>query len=294
MLGLMLGQPEASLKARIFSAFRDIAADPGLDKAYKAAVLTLPAEAYVAERVLEIDPTMIRAARNDLRMGLASALRGELIQIDQEAQAQPKTNYSPDPISSGARSLANLAQHWLGLSGVLSADALLDRFMKADNMTNRMAALSLLVELNLPQTAQALEAYLEKFRHHDLAIDKWFTVQAMLLDDEALSRVQKLLGHSLYDPSNPNRLRALLGAFFNQNLPGFHREDGAGYELWAEQVLATDRKNSQIASRMARALDRWSRFEPKRRALMRDALVKVASDARLSPDVEEVVSKALG
>ncbi|MEY3633289.1 MAG: hypothetical protein RI937_1487, partial [Pseudomonadota bacterium] len=99
--------------------------------------------------------------------------------------------------------------------------------------------------------------------------------------------------HPKFDVSNPNRVRSVFGAFFNQNLPGFHRQDGAAYALWAEAVLTVDRRNSQLASRMARALDRWSRFEPVRRLAMQAALERVAADGKLSPDVREVVSKAL-
>jgi aminopeptidase N len=135
---------------------------------------------------------------------------------------------------------------------------------------------------------------LNQFSDHALALDKWFTVQVTMTCDTALERVKRLLDHPKFDASNPNRVRSVLGAFFHQNLPGFHRADGLGYELWAEQVVLIDRKNSQLASRMARALDRWARFEPRRKAAMKRALERVAAESQLSPDVREVVSKALG
>jgi aminopeptidase N len=113
-------------------------------------------------------------------------------------------------------------------------------------------------------------------------------------DESALSHVLKLLAHPQFDATNPNRVRSVLGAFFHQNLAGFHRADGKGYALWAEQVVAIDRRNSQLASRMARALDRWSRFETVRKSAIKQALEKVAADEKLSPDVREVISKALG
>ena len=306
MLGLMLRKGDASAPSspsgnnlplgdqQIVEAFRRIAADPGLDNAYKAAVLTLPSEAYVAERVLEIDPSAIRSARNRLRMTLATALKAELHAIDQALAPVAAASYSPDPLSTGRRSLANLAQHWLGLIGEISPAELLARFERAGNMTDRLCALQVLVELDGKESKTALKHYLAKFSHHALALDKWFTVQATLLEDQCLDRVRSLLTHPDFDATNPNRLRSLLGAFFHQNLPGFHRADGAGYELWAEQVIEIDQRNSQLASRMARALDRWARFEPVRRAAMKKALARVAAEARLSPDVREVISKALG
>jgi aminopeptidase N len=126
-----------------------------------------------------------------------------------------------------------------------------------------------------------------------LAIDKWFSAQVIIPNAQAFDRVRQLMTHPLFDVSNPNRVRSVLGAFFNQNLPGFHRLDGRGYIMWAEAVVAIDRRNSQLASRLARALDRWARFEGNRKASMHSALERVFSDERLSPDVREVVGKAL-
>jgi aminopeptidase N len=296
MLGLMLqdtGRGINQHQTQILDAFRALLADPQLDNAYKAAVLTLPSEAYMAERVIEIDPAAIRRSRNQLRQQMAQHMRAELLQLDSALRTRADQPYSPDPLSTGRRSLANLAQHWLGLTHQLSPAELLSRFQEATNMTDRLATLQVLVELDVAESAAALDAYLLHFKHHDLALDKWFTVQATMLEDQGLDRVHALLEHPLFDETNPNRLRSLLGAFFHQNLPGFHRADGAGYALWAEQVLLIDRRNSQLASRMARALDRWARFEPGRREAMRRALEQVAADAKLSPDVREVVSKAL-
>ncbi len=293
MLGVITSKSKDSLQ-KLLAAFEQIAADASLDNAYKACMLTLPSEQYVAEQVDLVDPQAIRNARNALRFALANALRKELKAIDARLQASTPQAYSPDPISCGRRSLANLAQHWLVIAGVISPGELLARYRKAANMTDRMAALQALVELNTVEASHALEEYLNRFKGHALATDKWFSVQVTMLSEAALDRVQYLLNHPLYDASNPNRVRAVLGAYTHQNLPGFHRADGKGYALWAEQVVAIDRKNSQLASRLARGLDRWARFEPVRRALMKQALERVAADEKLSPDVREVVSKALG
>lgn len=286
------GVPGESLSL-ILSAFKAIAADTTLDNAYKAAMLTLPSEQYIAEQVDVIDPQAIRHARNGLRLALAEKLKPELQVIDQALRTQPGPTYSPDPISTGRRSLANLAQHWLVVSGELSAKELLARYQSVTNMTDRMAVLQALTEVGGPESEQALALYLEQFKDHALALDKWFTVQVTMTSDTALDVVKRLLTHPQFDATNPNRIRSVLGAFFHQNLAGFHRADGLGYALWAEQVVAIDRKNSQLASRMARALDRWSRFEPVRKAAMKQALEQVAADDKLSPDVREVVSKAL-
>lgn len=293
MLGVITGRNRDSLQ-KLLAAFRQIAADASLDNAYKACMLTLPSEQYVAEQVEVVDPQAIRNARNALRLALANALRKELKAIDATLQSSNLQAYRPDPISCGRRSLANLAQHWLVIAGVISPEELLARYRRAANMTDRMATLQALVELNTVEASHALEEYLNRFKDHALAMDKWFSVQVTMLSEAALDRVTHLMNHPLFDSSNPNRVRAVLGAYTHQNLPGFHRADGKGYALWAEQVLAIDRKNSQLASRLARSLDRWARFEPTRRALMRQALERVAASENLSPDVREVVGKAIG
>lgn len=292
MLNAML-KPNSVALGPMLDAFKRILDDPKLDNGYKAAVLSLPSELYISEQVSVIDPQAIRTARDGLRANLTIALKESLRRIDETLRSKSGEAYSPDPISTGRRSLANLAQHWLALAGLLSPQELLQRYSGAGNMTDRLAALQALVEYDSPESQTALDLYLNQFQDHALALDKWFTVQVTIPNEAALARVQHLMRHPKFDVSNPNRVRSVFGAFFNQNLPGFHRQDGAGYQLWAEAVVTIDRRNSQLASRMARALDRWSRFEPVRRAAMKSALERVAADEQLSPDVREVVGKAL-
>ncbi len=293
MLDAMLHADRMEM-APMIGALRGVASDAGLDNGYKALLLTLPSELYVSEKVTVIDPGAIRSARDRLRSVIAQGLQDVFVRVDRELRTRPDETYSPDPISTGRRMLANLAQHYLACAGIVSARELLSRYDDCRNMTDRMALLTTLVELNTPETQEALDRYFHQFQGHDLALDKWFTVQVSIPNEAALARVRALMQHPRFDVTNPNRARSVFGAFFNQNLPGFHRQDGAAYELWAEAVLTIDRRNSQLASRMARALDRWSRFEPHRRAAMQSALERVAAHTALSPDVREVVSKALG
>jgi aminopeptidase N len=292
MLTAMFTSKEVEVE-RLGSALGRVLTDPRLDNGYKALMLTLPSELYISEQVAEIDPAAIRQARDSLRLELTRVLQGALLETIQRLRAGLDTAYSPDPISSGRRSLTNLAQSWLALAGVISPKEVLERFRLATNMTDRFAALSVLVELDCSETNTALEEYLNRFQGHPLALDKWFSVQVTVPNQIALARVRELMLHPQFDVSNPNRVRSVFGAFFHQNLPGFHRQDGAGYELWSETVITIDRRNSQLASRMARAMDRWARFEPQRRSAMKSALARVAAEEQLSSDVREVVSKAL-
>ena len=104
-----------------------------------------------------------------------------------------------------------------------------------------------------------------------------------------------LLAHPRFNARNPNRVRALVGAFALGNFARFHAADGAGYAFAADQVLALDATNPQLASMIAGAFSLWKRFAAPRRA-RRWKRRSSASPRRpsLSPDVREIVTRSLG
>ncbi|HHC74724.1 MAG TPA: DUF3458 domain-containing protein, partial [Thiothrix sp.] len=108
-----------------------------------------------------------------------------------------------------------------------------------------------------------------------------------------LATVQALMQHPSFSLKNPNKVRALIGAFANANPINFHAADGSGYAFIAEQVLALDALNPQIASRLVRSLMNWQHYEPQRAELMRQALQCVAAKEGLSNDVAEIVQRSL-
>jgi aminopeptidase N len=166
----------------------------------------------------------------------------------------------------------------------------------ADNMTDRLGALSALAMSRSPKREPALAAFAAEFADEPLALDKWFVLQATMHrqpgDAPVVERVRGLMAHPAFSMRNPNKVRALVSAFCGGNIAEFHAADGSGYAFWEEQVLALDALNPQVAARLARATDRWRKFDPARQALMRAALERVAAKAR-SADVREVIGKAL-
>jgi aminopeptidase N len=159
-------------------------------------------------------------------------------------------------------------------------------------MTDRLAALGVLANSARPEREAALAAFQARFAHDPLVIDKWFTTQALSLRADTLAEVLRLRDHPDFSRTNPNRLRALVGAF-GVNQARFHAKDGAGYRFLADEVLTVDRINSQTAARMVQPLTRWRRFEAGRGGLMRAELERIAGTAGLSKDVTEVVTKGL-
>jgi len=271
---------------------------PKLDPAFKELVLTLPSEAYVAEQLDSVDPQRIHAAREAMRLALARALRADWEWAFDAHQVDG--GYSPDPISSGRRALVNMALMMLCLDATSRGDPVwsgraYQRFKDATNMTVRQGALTALLFSGSDLADPALEKFLAMFEDDPLVVDKWFSLQAMAPEHggRVFDRVQSLMRHRDFSIANPNRARSLVGAFCMGNPGGFHRSDAAGYAFWADRVLELDALNPQLASRIARALDRWTQLAEPYRSAARAAIARVAASAKLSTDTTEIVSRAL-
>jgi len=268
------------------AAAKGVLADP--DLAFAAEVLNLPSETFLAEQMAVVDPDRLHADRNSLRRALATALKDGFLTTYQKLKTGGP--YSPDALSSGRRSLKNLCLSYLGEIG-LSALAY-EQFKGADNMTDAMAALTTLANLDCPERRPALDAFYAKWKDEPLVVDKWLAVQASSRLPDTLSRVNSLLQHAAFDLKVPNKVYALIRTFCANHVR-FHAADGAGYDFLASQVLALDRLNPQVAARMARGFDRWKRFDAKRKARATAALQRVRDAEGLSRDVAEIVGKAL-
>ena len=157
-----------------------------------------------------------------------------------------------------------------------------------------MAALTCLANSAGAERERALAMFYEKWKDEALVVDKWFRVQASSWLPGTLTRVKALMQHAAFDLKNPNRARSLVHSFAMDNPLHFHAADGSGYQWVAEQVIALDRLNPQVASRLARAFDRWKKYDAGRQAHARTALESIRAAADLSPNVGEVVGRALG
>jgi aminopeptidase N len=292
------GPALSGLDAVYISAMRSVLRHPTLDAAFKELVLTLPSETYLAEQLDVVDPQRIHAVREAMREQLASALLPDW-QWAYEAHCH-NGGYRPDTLSSGRRALAGLALNFLCLAARASGDVVwpgkaYQRFKDADNMTDRFNALSALVHTGHALATPALARFHSLFKSEELVLDKWFALQAGCTDrgGQVLSAVRQLLKHPDFNIRNPNRARSVIFSYCSANPGAFHRADAAGYVFWADQMLALDAINPQVAARLARALDRWKKLvEPYRDAAL-EALKRVAAKTDLSNDVREVVSRAL-
>ena len=279
------------LDATFLDAMRKILADEQLDPAFREQALLLPSETMIAEQMREVNPKAIHTARQFMRAAIGDALRVDLVR-QYHANLTPG-EYSPDALSAGRRGLKNLALAYLAAApDAASVKLAQDQFDNAGNMTDRVAALVALIHAQAAGATAALHAFYQDFEHEALVIDKWFSMQAAAPDTD-VEAVRELMKHRAFTLKNPNRARSLIFSFCSGNPAQFHAADGSGYAFWADQVIALDSLNPQVASRLARSMDRWRRYTPALQAHMKKALQKVASVKKLSSDVREVVSKAL-
>jgi aminopeptidase N len=160
-------------------------------------------------------------------------------------------------------------------------------------MTDRIAALSTLSLCDVSERRDALDDFYACYADNPLIVDKWFTLQAAIPEPATLDRVKALTGHPAFSFANPNRVRALISAFALSNQKEFNRADGAGYDFIADTVLALDPKNPQLAARLLSAFKSWRMLEPTRRARAEATLRRVAATPSLSPDVGDIVRRAL-
>ncbi|TAK71242.1 MAG: aminopeptidase N [Betaproteobacteria bacterium] len=272
-------------------AFARVLADAPRDPAFGAEALALPSETYIAEQLDEVDPDAIHAVRNAVRRDLAQALKSELLTA-YHAHAVPGP-YSPDAQAAGKRALRNLCLGYLmELDGADARALALRQFERADNMTDTMAALVALANCDCAERAQALDAFYAKWKNEPLVVDKWLAVQAGSRLPGTLGEVRRLLAHPAFDIHNPNKVYALIRSFCGNHVR-FHAADGGGYQFLAEQVIAIDAFNPQVAARMARAFDRWRKFDAGRKRHASAALLRIREAQGLSKDVAEIVTKAL-
>ena len=273
-------------------AFSRVLADAPSDPAFGAEALALPSEGYIAEQMDEIDPDAIHSVRRSLRRHIAQRLEKQLIET-YETSTAPRP-YSPDARSAGLRALRNLCLNYLmELEQAEIQDLCVRQFDAADNMTDSMAALTALCNSETPARERALRQFYEKWKDEPLVLDKWFAVQATSRLPGTLATVKRLMQHPAFNLTNPNRVRSVISSFCHGNQVCFHAADGSGYQFAADQIIAVDALNPQVAARLARSFDRWKKFDPARRSLARAALERIRDAGGLSRDTFEVITRAL-
>lgn len=257
---------ELTLNGNLIDAFARLLKDESLDPAMVALMLQLPGEALMHQLADTIHPAAIHDARNFVRVALAGALKDNLLDIYNRFNTP--IDYRPEADQIGRRSLKNAALGYLMLVGDTGAELAWLQYQQADNMTDKAAALSALV--NSPAAAdyatQALKTFEQQYRDEALVMNLWLQIQAINSQSGGLSRVEALMEHSAFTMNNPNKVRSLIGGFCSANLVNFHSADGAGYRFLCDQILSLNKTKE---------------------------LQKIADEPGLVKDIYEIATKSL-
>ena len=289
----ILGGKQPKFATELTGLAGRISGDDTLEHAFRALALALPGEADIAREIgKNIDPDAIYAGREALARSIAEANAGVFSELyDDLLMSAP---FSPDAASAGRRALRNTLLDYLAIlpEGARRAAA---HFASATNMTDRAAALTVLAHRHAgsEETRAALAEFDKRYRGDPLVMDKWFMIQATAPGAGAVDAVRALTEHPAFSIANPNRVRSLIGGFASANQTGFHRADGAGYALFTETVLTVEKRNPQVAARLATALRSWRSLEPKRQAKARDALLAIQAREGLSADLRDIIERTL-
>ncbi|GFZ90478.1 aminopeptidase N [Dyella caseinilytica] len=267
--------------------------NPAIDDALLADLLTPPGEIEFADRQSEVDPAKIHAQRQELQRRLAQRLGANAL-LDRYNMLSSGSEVQLDAASQAKRRLKRRVLELLALVDTDQAHALAARqYETAAGMTDRLAALGLLVRDRAPQAAAVLADFRRRYADNPLALDKWFAEQAKVPGEPALANVMQLESDPAFTLKNPNRARSLLGNFASANPSGFHRADGLGYRFFAEQLAELDALNPQIAARLATAFNGWQRLEPVRREAAHTTLQGLAGREGLSRNLSEIIGNVL-
>ncbi|MCB1801899.1 MAG: aminopeptidase N [Gammaproteobacteria bacterium] len=282
---------EMTVPDGLLQAFGDALGDGSREPALLAEILGLPAIGYLGDFMDRVDVDGLHLARETLRISIGRALHERLL-ATYEALAE-QGGYEPSAEAIARRSLKNRALAYLvAADGLAGGERCREQYQRQHNMTDVMAALSLLADSDHPARAAVLADFEQRWQNEPLVMDKWFSVQAMSVRSQTLDDVRRLMQHPAFSMRNPNKVRALIGAFANANPVRFHAADGSGYAFLQEQVLALDPANPQIAARLLRAMSRWRRYDDARQEHMRAVLETIAK-SKVSKDVYEIASKSL-
>ena len=280
---LALAGGETAMVDRLAGGYARILADDSLLDDFKAGTLRLPGLAVLEAARQPADPVALFEARRALQAALGHALAPQI--------AAALGNGAMAGTSGGRALLMQLLE-----LGVAADDgdsiAAAERMVMHENMTISQGALKALNHCEDEARVRGLAAFHDRWQDNALVMEKWFQMESMSSVGGSIERLAELMRHPGFDPKNPNKIRAVLGAFMIGNTPRFHAEDGSGYDFIAGQLVELDTRNPQVAARMALPMTRMSGYGADRQARMRSALEKIQAGAQ-SNDLKEVVDKAL-
>ncbi len=284
-----------SINPKYIQAYGDIieqALSPDADKAFMARALSIPDVGYIGQSQTPCDPENINKAREKLCTEIVDKFEDKIEKL--YIQNKTPDDFMITAEAMGQRALQNKALSILSYAGEeISAQRALDQYNNANNMTDRVAALSVLADTNAPQRRIAFDDFYTRFKEYPLVIDKWFALQAIAVRNSIIEDLKELKSHQEFNIKNPNRVRSLYAAFAMNNPVCFHAKSGAGYHFLKDAVIELNTINPQIGARLLTPMREWKRYTDDRQDMMKEALSEILEINNIAPDIYEIASKSL-
>ena len=280
------------MPAALIAAFKHVLLDESLDTDLRAELLSPPGFEEVAATIDLVDVARVEAVRDSFREQLGLNLFAELAQVykklwQEESHLKNYQDYEHRELRNVCLCLMMKANE------AATLELCKQQFAAGRTMTDQLASFGLLVNCSDSASRdQAIQDFYKQWSKEELVVDKWFAIQAASELPGTLNQVNQLLQHPAFNIKNPNKVRAIVGAFCLANPRNFHALDGSGYVFLGEMLAKVDKLNSQIAARLATPFTRWQSYDKPRQALMKQQLEQLTK-LKLSRDLKEVVSKSL-
>lgn len=273
------------------NAYSSIVKNNELNLAFKALLMMLPSTNYLIELMTVADPDAIFHAKKHIVKTLTEKLQSEF--LAQYSASKTPGLYRYNTADADKRTYKNLCLRYLMELDHPPLDLALKQWRESNNMTDTMAVLNALSDIDCKERQEVLNEFYHEYQHDPLVIDKWLRVQAMSSLPNTLEKVKELMHHKAFDIKNPNKVYSLIGGFGTGNPYRFHDKSGAGYEFLSEVILKLDSLNPQVAARMIQPFIRFRKFDSHRQGLMLKALEKIQAKTNLSKDLREILTKCL-
>jgi aminopeptidase N len=284
-----LHSTHVELPGELVEVYRQWLQEPGDDLALTAELLCIPSYDVLAGQYDVIDIDSLLRIREQLHHQVADILHCEFAAC---YQALPVAQYEYNQQQVAVRQLKNVCLGYITAVDMSASLALL-HYDSADNMTDRLAAMSCIARYQ-PQFALALfSRFYERFGKNPQLFDKLSVLTASIRSAEVFEMMSQQVSRAEFDWKNPNRVRAVYMAFSQQNPEMFHQVDGAGYRLLQLVISQLDCQNPQLAARLVTPLLSWRNYLGVRQQLMRECLVSLSQLKKLSTDLSEKVQRSL-
>ncbi|WOH37990.1 aminopeptidase N [Thalassotalea fonticola] len=284
----LINNPELELPLQVASALEQVLLS-NADNAFKAEQLVLPSFDEMAAAIDEVNSGALVRAISILKRFIAQQLQSHFLHT---YQSLCTSEFAKDGQAIGNRALKNVCLDYLALLD--SANELaLNQFKQANNMTDQLAAIKVAAVNDLRCFEDVMVEFARQWQGNTLVMDKWFTINALHNNENVVQRIIGLLEHPEFSIDNPNRARALIGAFAFYNSKYFHHQDGSGYEFLFAQLVKLNTINPQVASRLITPLIQFKSFDKTQQKLMKAELEKLSRLDNLSRDLIEKLDAAL-